>query len=301
MRVIITGGTGLIGTDLAEVLVQDGYEVVLLSRNPSKHTPPAGSKIVQWDAKTADNWGHLANGAKAIINLAGAGIADGRWTEERRKLIIDSRVNAGNAVNEAVAQAEQKPEMIFQASGVGYYGTHTDKLFTETDGAGNDFPARVTQQWEPATADAEAMGLRRVVGRIGVVLSNDGGAFPKMVLPFRLFAGGPIGSGKQWLSWIHIADLVAAIRHFITDETTSGVYNLCTDNPVTNKEFGKTIGQVMSRPAFAPAPAFVMKLLFGEMSTLLLDGQRVDPARLKQTDFQFQYPTARAVLEALLS
>ena len=166
MRIIITGGTGLIGTELAKRLIKDNDEVILLSRNPSKHSAPAGAKLVQWDAKTADNWGHLADGAKAIINLAGAGIADGRWTEARRKLIIDSRVNAGKAVNEAVAQAEQKPEMVFQASGVGYYGTDLEKSFTEADGFGNDFPAEVTKMWEPATEAVEAHGVRRVVGRI---------------------------------------------------------------------------------------------------------------------------------------
>ncbi|MEM7117855.1 MAG: TIGR01777 family oxidoreductase [Chloroflexota bacterium] len=170
-----------------------------------------------------------------------------------------------------------------------------------SDGAGNDFPAEVTKAWEPATEAVEAHGLRRVVGRIGVVLSNDGGAFPQMVLPFRLFAGGPIGSGKQWLSWVHIADVVAAIRTFIEDPTTSGVYNICAANPITNKEFGKTIGKALWRPAFAPAPAFVMKLLFGEMSTLLLEGQRVLPQRLEQAGFDFQYTTAEAAVTALLS
>lgn len=300
MRVIISGGTGLIGTALTKNLVQDNYDVVLLSRNPSKHTASAGATLVQWDAKTADNWGHLADGAKAIINLAGAGIADGRWTDERRKRIIDSRVHAGEAIVAAVSQAKQKPDLVFQPSGVGYYGIGEHQTFTETSPAGDDFPAQVTKVWEPATEAVEAMGVRRVVGRIGVVLSADGGALPQMALPFRLFAGGPIGSGKQWLSWVHIADVVSAIRYFMDDETTEGVYNICAAEPLTNKAFGKTLGQVLHRPALAPAPAFVMKLLFGEMATLLLDGQRVMPQRLTEAGFAFQYPTAKAALEDLL-
>lgn len=300
MRVIITGGTGLIGTALSTSLVSKGFEVISLSRNPDKATAPAGVELVQWDGKTAVNWGHLADGAKAIINLAGAGIADGRWSNERKRQIIDSRINAGKAIAEAVAQANQKPEFIFQASAIGYYGNGGNQLLTETSPIGSDFPASVTQVWEPATAAVEDMGVRRVVGRIGVVLSVDGGALPQMVLPFRLFAGGPVGSGQQWLSWIHIDDLIRAISFFIEHPETSGTYNLVAPEPVQNKAFGKVVGSVLKRPSFMPAPAFALKLLFGEMATLLLEGQRVSAKKLQNAGFTFTYPTVEPALANLL-
>lgn len=207
MRVIITGGTGLVGTALSTYLVEKGYEVVTLTRSPNRATAPAGVQLVQWDGKTAVNWGHLAAGAKAIFNLAGSSIAGGRWTEERKREIVNSRVNAGKAVVEAIAQASQKPEFLFQASAVGYYGSSGDQFLTEAAPIGSDFPARVTQAWEPATAAAEGMGVRRVVGRIGVVLSMAGGALPQMALPFRLFAGGPWAAASSgspgfiWMIW----------------------------------------------------------------------------------------------------
>ena len=300
MRVIITGGTGLVGTALSTYLVEKGYEVVTLSRSPNQAAAPAGVQVVQWDGKTAVNWGHLANGAAAIINLAGASIAGGRWTEERKREIINSRVNAGKAVVEAITQASHKPEFLFQASAVGYYGNGGDQLLTETAPIGSDFPANVTQAWEPATAAVEAMGVRRVVGRIGVVLSTNGGALPQMALPFRLFAGGPVGSGQQWLSWIHLDDLVHAIHFFMQNPDTSGSYNLAAPEPVRNKAFGKVIGSVLKRPFFMPAPAFALKLLFGEMSTILLEGQRVSADKLQKAGFTFIYPAVEPALADLL-
>lgn len=300
MRVIITGGTGLVGTALSTYLVEKGYEVVTLTRSPNRATAPAGVQLVQWDGKTAVNWGHLADGAKAIFNLAGSSIAGGRWTEERKREIVNSRVNAGKAVVEAIAQASQKPEFLFQASAVGYYGSSGDQFLTEAAPIGSDFPARVTQAWEPATAAAEGMGVRRVVGRIGVVLSMAGGALPQMALPFRLFAGGPVGSGQQWLSWIHLDDLVRALHFLLEHPATSGAYNLVAPEPVRNRAFGKVMGSVLKRPSFMPAPAFALKLLVGEMSTILLDGQRVSAGKLQEAGFTFVYPTIEPALADLL-
>lgn len=300
MRVIITGGTGLIGTALSAYLVEKGYEVVVLSRNPNQARVPAGVQVAQWDGKTAVSWGHLANGAKAIINLAGSSIAGGRWTADRKRDIIDSRVNAGQAVVEAIAQAWQKPEFLFQASAIGYYGNGGDQLLSESSPPGHDFPAHVTQVWEPATAAAEEMGVRRVVGRIGVVFSTDGGALPQMVLPFRLFAGGPVGSGRQWLSWIHLDDLVRAIYYLMEHPGASGTFNLVAPEPIRNKPFGKVIGAVLKRPSFLPAPAFALKLLFGELAILLLEGQRVSANKLQQAGFAFVYPTVEPAIANLL-
>lgn len=302
MRVIITGGTGLIGRALSSNLIQDKYEVIVLSRNPSRHTDmPSGVKVEKWDAVSAEGWGHLADGAHAIINLAGAGIADGRWTEKRKELLISSRVNAGKAVVEAVAAAKIKPEVVIQASGVGYYGTHANNNKLSEDAAqGNDFPAEICAVWEPATAPVKEMGVRHVITRIGVVLSNDGGALPKMMMPFNTGIGGPVGSGEQWMSWIHIDDAVTVMRYLMATPSASGVYNVTSPGAVVNRVFAGKIGTVLSKPAFLPAPTFVMKLLFKEMSTLLLDGQRVYPSRLMTEKFRFKYTDVETALRNLL-
>ena len=305
MRVIITGGTGLIGTELAKNL-RDTYEVVVLSRNPDKHTFPSGVQGVRWDATTADNWGHLADGAYAIVNLAGASVAgDGllptRWTPERKQLIANSRLNAGQAVTAAIAAATTKPHVLIQSSAVGYYGSRSDDVLTEESTVGNDFLAQVCFDWEASTASVETRGVRRVVIRTGVVLSRDGGALPSMVMPFKFFAGGPIGSGKQWLAWIHMIDEVAAIRYLIENESAMGVYNLTAPNPVTNKQIGRSIGQVLGRPALVPTPGFAMKLMFGEVAVVLLEGQRAIPSRLEAEGFTFQYPMVKPALINLLN
>ena len=212
MRIIMTGGTGLIGKPLTTALAAEGHEVVVLTRNPqqSKALAP-GVRLQSWDGKSTEGWGKLVDGAGAVINLAGEGIADGRWSTARKQSIRQSRINAGNAVYSAIEQATHKPSVLIQASAVGYYGVHQDELITEEHSPGSDFLSKVCFDWEISTAPVSKLGLRRPVLRTGIVLSNDGGAFPKMALPFRLFAGGPIGSGRQWLPWIHIADQVEAI------------------------------------------------------------------------------------------
>ena len=301
MRAIITGGTGLIGSQLAASLAKDGYEVIVLSRNPGQHQGDIHESVqaVRWDAHSADGWGHLADGADIIVNLAGANLSGGRWTEARKRVLRQSRLDAGHAIVEAVEQAAQKPKVLIQPSGVNYYGMHGDETLTEQDPPGDDFLARLTIDWEASTAPVEQMGVRRVVTRSGVVLSLEGGAFPKMALPFHLFAGGPVGSGKQWLSWIHIADEVAAMRFLIDNPQTFGVYNLTAPNPVTNRQFGETLGRVLHKPSVMPVPAFVMQAIFGEMSSVLLEGQRVLPERLEQAGFQFKFPTLESALQNL--
>ena len=204
MRVIITGGTGLIGTALTKLLSSNNHEIFILTRRfPDNPKLRAGVQHVQWDAATAEGWGHLVDGADAVINLAGEGIADGRWSEERKRRIYASRVNAGKAVIEAITAAATKPKVLIQASGVDYYGPHYDEILTEDAAPGSGFLAQVCFDWEASTAEAERLGVRRAVIRSGVVLSNDGGAWPRIVLPFKLFAGGPIGSGNQYWPWIH--------------------------------------------------------------------------------------------------
>jgi len=307
MLVLITGGTGLIGRALSADLASDGHQVVVLSRAPERATGlHPDVRAERWDGRTANGWVHLADGADAIVNLAGANLAGGgllpsRWTAERKQIIRDSRVEAGQAVVEAVSLAGQKPGVVIQSSGVGYYGFRADEKVTEDAPPGDDFLARLaSDDWEPSTEPVEEMGVRRVVVRTGAVLDATRGALPSMMLPFRFFVGGPIGSGKQWLSWIHILDQVAAIRFLIHHREASGPFNLSAPNPMTNAGFARELGRAMGRPSLVPIPGFAMKLAFGEVTSVLLEGQRAIPERLQELGFEFRFPEAGAALENLL-
>ncbi|MAS36677.1 MAG: TIGR01777 family protein [Anaerolineaceae bacterium] len=306
MRVIITGGTGFIGSQLANQMAAEGHEVIVLSRSPALAKGLSSKVRVEgWDAKTARGWGHLADKTDVIVNLAGASIAGdnffpSRWTDERKRLIIDSRVNAGKAVVEAIEAAETKPAVVIQSSAVGYYGTHPNTVdITEDSPAGDDWLADVCQQWEASTAAVESMGVRRVIIRMGVVLSFEEGALSRMALPFQFFAGGPFGDGKQPLSWIHPADEIGAIRFLIKQAEASGPFNLTAPNPVTNAAFSRALGEVMGRPSLIPVPGFAFNAMFGEVATVVLDGQRVLPQRLAELGYTFQFTDAEAALRDL--
>lgn len=300
-RIIITGGTGLIGQELSTDLVKDGHEVIVLSRSPNReHGVPQGVQVVGWDARTAEGWGHLADGAAAIVNLAGENLAAGRWTAERKRRIIQSRVNAGQAVVEAVRAATQKPGVVIQASGVDYYGQRGDEMITEETPQGETFLADVCREWEGASAEVEAMGVRHVITRSGLVLSTEGGSLPRLLLPFRLFVGGPLGSGQQWWSWIHMADEVAAIRFLMETEAARGPFNLVAPNPLTNAEFSRILGKVLGRPAVMPVPAFALRLVLGEMAGVVLGGQRAVPKRLQEMGYRFLFPDLEQALRELL-
>jgi uncharacterized protein (TIGR01777 family) len=255
---------------------------------------------VRWDGATAEGWGALADGADAVVNLAGESLAEGRWTSERKRRIRESRLRAGQAVVQAVSVAARKPRVVVQASAVGYYGPRGDEEVDERAAPGQDFLARLCVEWEASTAPVEAQGVRRVVVRSGLVLSREGGALPRILLPFRLFVGGPLGDGRQWWSWIHIADEVAAIRFLMEREEASGAYNLTAPNPLTNAAFGKALGRVLGRPSFVRTPALALRLAFGEMGSVLLEGQRVLPRRLLDAGFRFHFPDAEAALRDLL-
>lgn len=299
MRVLITGGTGLIGRALSASLLSDGHEVVDLSRDPDPASPlPERAQAVRWDARTSDGWGTLVNDTDAIINLAGASV-NHRWTPRYKRLIRDSRVEAGRAVVEAVAQATRRPQLVIQASGAGYYGSRDDEVVTEQTGAGDGFLGRTALAWEDSTAPVETMGVRRAVIRTGIVLSEKGGAFPLMSLPFRLFLGGPLGDGRQWLPWIHMDDEVRAIRFLMQHSEAAGPFNLTAPQPVTNAQFARHLGQAMRRPACLRVPAWVLRLAMGEMSTVVLTGQRAVPRRLLNLGFAFRFPALHAALYEL--
>lgn len=302
MRIIVAGGTGLIGSALVDSLAGSGCEVTVLTRYPERHQhlASAGILLQEWDGETAEGWGHLVSQVDAIVNLAGAGIADGRWTTTRKEQIRESRVKAGQALVTAIRNAETVPSVLIQSSAVGYYGPAGDRTVDEQASPGTDFLAGVCVDWESSTEAVEAIGVRRVVIRTGVVLSANGGALPRMTLPFRLFAGGPLGNGRQYFPWIHIADEVAAIRFLLENEQASGPYNLAAPNPPTNREFVRDLGRAMGRPSFMPTPSFALKMLFGEMSTVLLDGQRAVPSRLQEAGYEFVFPEAVAALRDLL-
>jgi uncharacterized protein (TIGR01777 family) len=265
-----------------------------------------GVRVERWDARTAKGWGHLVDGATAIVNLAGSSIAGegffpSRWTDEQRRVIRESRLNSGRAVVEAVAQAEQKPRAVIQASGVGYYGYHGDEILAEDAGPGDDWAARFTaEEWEPSTEPVEEMGVRRAAARIGLVLSTEDGALPRLLLPFRLFVGGPMGSGDQWYSWIHLEDQARALRFLIENDEARGAFNLTAPDPVTNGEFAKLIGRMTGRPSWFPLPGFAMRLAFGEVAEVVLRGQRAVPRRLLDLGFEFHFPAAEAALKDLL-
>jgi len=302
MHILITAGTGTIGRRLVQHLIQHGHLVTVVSRQPYKPASlPAMINFARWDGTSVEGWGHLVEEVDAIVNLAGAGIADARWSEERKKELFDSRVNAGKAIVEAVRAAENKPKVLIQASAVGYYGPQQDEIITEATGPANDFLAALCQQWEASSQPVEDMGVRRVIIRSGVVLDMKGGALPRMVMPFRFFAGGPVGSGRQWFSWVHHHDEVNAIRFLIENDSARGPVNLTAPNPLKNRDFAKALGRVMKRPALAPVPSVVLKILFGEMSSTLLTGQRVVPERLQELGYEFKFPEAKMALEDVLA
>jgi uncharacterized protein (TIGR01777 family) len=309
MRVIITGGTGLIGNALINEMQQSDYEIIVLSRSPEKYRGqfPEAIRLIAWDARTAEGWGHLVEGARAIVNLAGENLAGksflpAPWTPYRRQIIRESRLNAGRAVVEAVEAAKEKPAVVIQASAVGHYGPQGDEIIVENHPPADDFLASVTIDWEKSTQPVEAMGVRRAVTRIaGIVLSTEEGALPRMLLPFKLFVGGPFGSGKQWYSWIHPKDEARAIQFLIENEPASGAFNLAAPNPLRSRDFAKAIGRAMNRPSWFPVPGLPLKLALGDVSSVVLTGQRVVPKRLTDLGFEFLYKDAETAIRALLN
>ena len=305
MHALITGGTGLIGTTLAKALRDDGHRVTILSRQQDPHVPN-GTVAQLWNGRTAEGWAHVVNEVDAVVNLAGENLAGqgplpARWTNSRKQLIRQSRLDAGQALVEAIVSATNPPQVLVQASGIGYYGTSEDEPIDEDAPVGTDFLGKLAVDWEASTKAVEDKGVRRVIIRTGAVLSINGGALPKLLLPYRLFVGGPLGSGRQFMPWIHIADEVNAIRFLIDQALAQGAFNLCAPNPVTNREFGRVLGRVLNRPSLLPVPAFSMRALFGEVADVVLEGQRAYPKRLHSFGYAFRFPELEPALHDLLS
>jgi uncharacterized protein (TIGR01777 family) len=301
MHIIITGGSGLIGRALTQELANHGHKVIILSRRPERITGlPAGATAKYWDGYTTQGWCNLINSADAIINLAGENISSGRWTNKRKRAILESRLNAGSAVVEAIKAAEHKPHVVIQASAVGYYGPCGNEKIAEDAPPGNDFLARTAIDWEASTAPVENMGIRRVIIRTGVVLSTEGGALARMLQPYRLLAIRRLGNGRQWLPWIHISDEASAIRFLVENGKARGTFNLAAPNPVDNAEFSYQLNNILRRPALIPVPRFLLKLLLGEMAAALLEGQCAIPERLLQLGFNFRFPELGLALDDLL-
>lgn len=300
MRILIPGGSGLIGQGLIPALAADGHEIWVLTRRPELAHLPGGAKACAWDARTAHGWENLLEGAGAIINLAGENIGAAPWSEERLRRIRSSRSLAGQAIVEGLKRAKDGPKLLLQQSAIGCYGASQTQTFDETAPFGQDVLANICNDWEASTQPAEEMGVRRVVLRTGLYLTRRGGVLSRLMLPFRLFAGGPLGSGRQWYSWIHEKDWIEAVRFLIRTESAHGIFNLTAPEPVTNAEFGRTLAWVMRRPYLIPAPAFALRLVLGKMSSMVLEGQRVIPRRLQEAGYQFRFNKLHPALEDIL-
>ncbi len=301
MRVVITGGSGLIGRGVAREMAGAGHEVIVLSRDPAKVPGlPAGARAVRWDGVSGAGWSDLLDAGTAIVNLAGESLAEGRWTEERKRRIRESRLRSGEAVMAAIRAAKETPRALLQGSAVGYYGPCGDEVVAEDHPAGGDFLASVCRDWEAGTAGVEALGVRRALLRTGVVLAARGGALPKMTLPIKLMVGGPLGSGRQWLPWIHLSDEAGAIRFLAENDAARGPFNLSAPHPATNRDFTRAAARALHRPAFLPTPGFALHLALGEMAEMLLTGQRAVPARLQELGYAFRFPDLEPALRDLL-
>ncbi|MGE5674408.1 MAG: TIGR01777 family oxidoreductase [Mycobacterium leprae] len=297
MQIVIAGATGFIGRRLVQQLTDHGHSITVLSRNAAAATALEGNhvQVVEWGA----GWGACLDGADAVVNLAGAPIADRRWTARRKHLLLQSRVETTRSIVAAMAQARRKPSVLINGSAVGYYGPTTSPV-DETAAPGSDFLARICVAWEAEAHKAEAFGTRVVCLRTGVALGPRGGALGRMMLPFRLFAGGPLGSGQQAFPWVHLDDVVGLIDFALTNPRVEGPLNAVAPQSLTNRQFARALGRSMGRPSWLPAPAFALRLALGEMAdAMLLSGQFVAPAAALQHGYTFQHPDVDEALTAI--
>ena len=305
MKIAITGATGFVGSRLVQKLNAENQQIIVLTRNlaraqrvfPSLTFP--NLEFVTYKPKESGEWQESISGCDAVINLAGEPIAE-RWTAQQKQEILESRQLGTRKIVEAIAKAAVKPKVLVSGSAIGYYGTSETAVFEETSPSGTDFLAEVCQNWEAEAEKVKEFGVRLAILRVGIVLAN-GGALAKMIGPFQLFAGGPIGTGRQWFSWIHRDDLVNLIVEAVTNEQMSGVYNATAPNPVKMKQFCQTLGEVMNRPSWLPVPEFALELLLGDGAIVVLEGQQVLPKRTQALGFQFQYPELKPALAEIIN
>jgi len=296
MTVLITGSTGFIGSALIPVLQREGHTVKRLLRSPT-----ASAQDLVWDPASGQLDRSRLEGLDAVIHLAGESIAEGRWTLGKKARIRESRIQGTSLLSQTLAGLSLPPKVLVSASAMGYYGDRGSEILSEDSNSGNGFLAEVCREWEAATAPAVEKGIRVVHLRFSLILSKAGGALAKMLLPFRMGAGGRIGSGKQYWSWIAIDDLISVILHVLISNSLQGPVNVATPNPVTNAEFTEVLGKVLKRPTLFPMPAFAARLAFGEMADpLLLCSARLQPSRLIAVNFEFQYPELEGALHHLL-
>lgn len=297
MRILITGGTGLIGSHLCAVLLAQGHALTVLSRHPETVTAKCGAGVQAM--KSLDEW-TSDRVFDAVINLAGEPIVDAYWSAKRKQVLLDSRVRLTEKLVQRIATARQKPAVLLSGSAVGYYGNGGDTALDEVVTAGHDFPAELCATWESVARGAEQSGVRVCLMRTGLVLSKQGGLLGRMLLPFKLTLGARLGDGKQWMSWVHIDDYVAMVLRLLNDTSLNGAFNMTAPVPVTNAEFTQTLARTLHRPALFVAPSFALKLAMGERACLLLEGQRVLPKRLESSGFKFAHPRLDGALQDLL-
>jgi uncharacterized protein (TIGR01777 family) len=292
MRVVVAGGSGFLGHALVARLTRDGHEAIVLTRGTDGHDPGGGARAVPWTPDgSAGPWAREVDGAAAVVNLAGAGLADRRWSAARKQLLHDSRIQSRRSLAAAIHGARARPPVFVQASAVGIYGGHANgPTFDESAAPGSDFLAKLCVAWEAETQPIARDGCRVVVLRNGVVLARSGGVLVRMLPAFQLFAGGPVANGRQYMSWIHLDDWVGIAMWAIGNKKVDGAINATSPNPVTSREFAQAIGRAMHRPSWMPVPAFVLRILFGEMARdVLILGQRVVPRRALELVYRFQF------------
>jgi len=300
MRLVVSGASGFIGSALCSQLLHRGHTLSLLSRAAPRGVNTGMKHWYQWRPGLVGDWESALDGADGVINLAGEPIANKRWSPRQKRRLRLSRIDTTVGLVRAMAKAKQKPKFFLNASAVGYYGPRGEEPIGEEVEAGTDFLAQLCREWEAEAKKAEKLGVRVICLRTGIALGPGGGALAKMIPPFKFFVGGPLGTGKQWMSWIHLDDLVGLILHLIENNRAGGPVNATAPNPVTMKEFCRTLGQVMHRPSWLPVPSFALRLLLGEMAQILLTGQKVVPTTAQKLGYQFRYPNLPEALRACL-
>ncbi|HBQ98981.1 MULTISPECIES: TIGR01777 family oxidoreductase [unclassified Roseofilum] len=301
MKIAVTGATGFVGRALVQQLIAEKEQVLVLTRNPdkAKRIWPSGVEIVGYSMTTGGEWQRQISGCNGVVNLAGAPIAEERWTAERKQILRDSRILGTEKIVEAIAAADPKPQVLVNTSAIGYYGTSETAEFDETSPAGDDFLAQLCVEWEQSAQAVSQHGVRSVILRFGIVM-GDGGAIAKMIPPFKMFAGGPIGSGQQWFSWIHINDLVNLILFALRQPQMQGTFNATAPNPIRMNDLASIMGNILNRPSWLPVPSFVLDALLGDGAKVVLEGQKVLPKKTLDSGFKFQHPNPKEALKKVL-